>query len=284
VVAAKALEPLLASIDAGAPAAVKTAAAKAALELGLTRAPSVASVPGNQRVAQLARALEKGSISERQNSLSTLAMMNDPGAAQLLGTWLDRLVVGQVPKELQLDVLEAVQNCKSLRSAASAKAALARFESARNPKDPIAKWRECLQGGNAEAGKQTFIERQDAACFRCHKINGEGGEVGPEMAGLGQRQTREYILESILFPNKNISPGFEAVLVTLKNGTSYAGMIKSETATQLVINSPEDGPITVKKADIQARDHGLSAMPEELGNILSKQDLRNLVEFLSTLK
>ena len=74
------------------------------------------------------------------------------------------------------------------------------------------------------------------------------------------------------------------MLVSLKNGNSHAGIVKSETATQLVINSPEDGPITIKKAEIEARDRGLSSMPEELGGILSKQDLRNLVEFLSTLK
>ncbi len=283
-VAAKALEPMLASINASTSTALKSVSAKAALALGLTRAPSVATGSGNQRVAQLATVLETGALADRQSALATLTTLNDAGATQLLGAWLDRLVSGQVPKELQLDVLEAAQNNQNVAHAAATRAALAKFESLRTAKDPLGPWRESLHGGNAEAGKQTFIERQDAACFRCHKINGEGGEVGPEMAGLGQRQTRESILESILFPNKNISPGFETVLVTLKNGNSHAGIIKSESATQLVINSPEDGPITIKKADLQARDRGLSSMPEELGNILSKRDLRNLVEFLSTLK
>ena len=211
-------------------------------------------------------------------------MTDDTGAAKLLSAWLDKLVAGQVAKELQLDVLEAVQKCQSLVTSAAMKERLAKFEASRDAKDALAKWRECLYGGNAEEGKKTFIERQDAACFRCHKINGEGGEVGPEMAGLGAKQTREYLLESILLPNKTIAPGFESVLVTLKNGTSYAGMLKSETDTELVVNSPEDGLLTVKKADVKTRDRGLSAMPEEQGNILSKSDIRNLIEFLSTLK
>jgi quinoprotein glucose dehydrogenase len=148
----------------------------------------------------------------------------------------------------------------------------------------LAKWRDCLYGGDAAEGKRTFVERQDAACFRCHKINGEGGEVGPEMAGLGARMTREAILESILLPNKAIAPGFENVLVALKDGTTYAGLLKSESDSELTINSPEDGLITVRTADVQARDRGLSSMPEELGTILSKRDVRNLVEFLSPLK
>jgi hypothetical protein len=49
-----------------------------------------------------------------------------------------------------------------------------------------------------------------------------------------------------------------------------------------VIHSPEDGVLTLKKTDIQARDGSLSAMPEGVTNILSRQDLRNLVEFLAT--
>jgi quinoprotein glucose dehydrogenase len=104
------------------------------------------------------------------------------------------------------------------------------------------------------------------------------------MAGLGARMTREAILESILLPNKAIAPGFENVLVALKDGTTYAGLLKSESDSELTINSPEDGLITVRKADVQARDRGLSSMPEELGTILSKRDVRNLVDFLSTLK
>ena len=128
------------------------------------------------------------------------------------------------------------------------------------------------------------MERQDAACLRCHKINGEGGEVGPDLAGIGQRQTREYILEAIIFPNKNIAPGFESAIVTLKNGTSYAGVVNSENDAQIIINSPEDGLLTLKKAEIQKRDHGLSAMPDGVADILSKHDLRNLVEFLATIR
>src|SRR6266404_6189451 len=112
-----------------------------------------------------------------------------------------------------------------------------------NPTEEIWRIRDemCLYGGQADEGRKTFIERQDAACFPCHKINGEGGEVGPELAGIGQRQSREYILESILFPNAKIAPGFESVLVSMKSGKNYGGALKSENDAQIVIHSPEDG-------------------------------------------
>ena len=85
-------------------------------------------------------------------------------------------------------------------------------------------------------------------------------------------------------PNKQIAQGFESVLVTLKEGATYAGVLKSEDAGQLVINSPEDGLLTLKKSDIQSRDKGLSPMPEGMGQVLARQDLRDLVEFLAGMK
>ena len=283
-VAARELEAFRDRFETNAPPAVQLALKKTAAALAARQEEVVAPTMSSEEFAKLSKSLDTGTLVEKQNALAALATVNDAGAAKLLSEWLDKLVAGQVAKELQLDVLDAVQKSQSLVTSTATKEKLTRYDAARDVKDALAKWRECLQGGNAEEGKRLFIERQDAACLRCHKINGEGGEVGPEMAGIGRRQTREYILESMLYPNKTIAPGFETVMVALKNGTSYAGLVKAENDTGLVINSAEDGLITVQKADLQARDRGLSSMPEEMGNVLSKSDLRNLVEFLSTLK
>ena len=94
----------------------------------------------------------------------------------------------------------------------------------------------------------------------------------------------EYLLESLVLPNKVIAVGFETLLVTMKNGTIYAGLVKSENAEELVLNSPEDGILKINKSDIKARAKGASAMPEGMVDILSRSDLRNLLEFLASLK
>jgi quinoprotein glucose dehydrogenase len=145
-------------------------------------------------------------------------------------------------------------------------------------------FREVLFGGNADQGKKIFFERVEASCLRCHKINGAGDDVGPELADIGAKQTREYLLESMIQPNAKIAPGFETLVVIMKNGASYAGVFKNETENELVINSPEDGIVKIAKADIKTRDRGSSGMPEGLGDILSKRDLRDLLEYLTTLK
>ena len=74
-------------------------------------------------------------------------------------------------------------------------------------------------------------------------------------------------------------------IVVMKNGDAYAGIVKAQTPEEITLLKPEDGTLVkLKKSDITTQAKGLSAMPEGMGNILSKQDLRNLVEFLATLK
>ena len=104
------------------------------------------------------------------------------------------------------------------------------------------------------------------------------------MDGLGSQQTSEYLLESIIAPNASIAEGFESILVETKEGDYYAGVLKSENDQDIVINSPEEGLITVKVADVISREKGLSGMPEGMEQLLSKQDLRNLIAFLMAQK
>ena len=190
---------------------------------------------------------------------------------------MERLLAGKLSLELQLDVLEAAGQRPSL------KPLVTRYNDGLDRKGLLAPFRETLAGGNAAAGRKIFIERADVSCVRCHKIGNDGGDVGPNLAGIGQRQVREYLLESLVAPNAKIAPGFEGVTLTMKNGTLHAGSVKQETNDELVLNSPEEGVLTLRKSDIIDRQRGLSGMPEGLGQTLSKRDLRDLIEFLTTL-
>ena len=116
------------------------------------------------------------------------------------------------------------------------------------------------------------------------KLNGEGGDVGLDLTGLGERKGREYLIESIVRPNKQIADGFESVLLTMKGGAEFASLMKSQTDAELVLNSPDDGIMTLKKADIQGRQRGLSAMPEEMVTFITKRELHDIIEFLATTK
>lgn len=230
-------------------------------------------------LSEILTVLDKGTIPEKQIAFSALGNLRGLAADAMFIPWLDRLQTGKLDPALRLDVLEAAAK----RNDSGIKAALAKYEASRPKDDDLAPFRETLMGGDATAGRRLFFERQDIACLRCHKIKGEGGEVGPELGEIG-KQPREYILESIVHPNKKIAPGFESVLVKLKDGMSFAGVVKSENDTILEINSPEDGPMKIDKSKIESRNTGLSAMPADVATILTKRELRDLIEFLATQK
>jgi quinoprotein glucose dehydrogenase len=231
-------------------------------------------------LAQIMNVLDKGTIGEKQIAFSALGNLPGLAADAMFIPWLDRLQTGKLDPALRLDLLEAAAK----RNDSGIKAALAKYETSRPKDDDLAQYRETLHGGDAANGKKMFFERQDLACVRCHKINGEGGEVGPDLTHVGGKNPREYILESILLPNKKIAAGFDSVLVKLKDGAAYAGIVKSENDTTLEINSPEDGLIKVDKSKIESRTPGLSPMPADIANVLTKRDLRDLIEFLANQK
>ncbi len=235
---------------------------------------------GADAIARLSATLQTGTLGERQSALQSLACLKGKEADDALRKALTQLLEGKLAKELHLDVLEAAAK----RTSPSIKERLAQFEAKRDAKDPLAKWRECLTGGDAKAGRVLFHERQEAACARCHKLAGVGGDVGPDLAGLTAKRGREYVLESIVLPNRVIAPGFESLLVVMKNGQSFAGLVKGETGDELTLNSPEDGLLKLKKSDIAKRTPALSPMPESLIEVLTKREIRDLVEFLATEK
>jgi quinoprotein glucose dehydrogenase len=242
--------------------------------------PLFALVKSSNPAVRLEGILTSGTTGEQQASLAALGSLPGTEADEILSQWLERLRAGEVPKEIQLDLLEAA----SKRQADAVKQKLSDYNAAKSKDDPLAPYREVLFGGDATQGKKIFLERPDAQCVRCHKIDTEGGDVGPDLSHIGSQKDRQYLLESILLPNKQIAPGFDSVMVNTKGGDTYAGVLKSETDKELVLNSPDGGKVTVQKSDIESRRKALSPMPEGIGQILSKQDLRDLVEFLSGRK
>jgi quinoprotein glucose dehydrogenase len=121
-----------------------------------------------------------------------------------------------------------------------------------------------LVGGDAAEGKKIYEEKTEVACTRCHIVNGGGGTVGPALDGIGARQSREYLLESITAPNKIIAKGFEAVVITLTDQRTFNGALLREDDVIVELNSPDDGRLVIKKRDIRSMVKSLSAMPEGL--------------------
>jgi quinoprotein glucose dehydrogenase len=210
-----------------------------------------------------------------QAAYGVIRRLSPPEGAEPLKQALAKLGRKELPLDLGLDALQAAEDYPDLKDAAAAAAKGAFADPANGP---------LLVGGDADVGKRIFKERMDVSCIRCHSVGGAGGTLGPPMDGIGGRQTREYLLESILDPNKTIAKGYESLLITLTDGSQVAGRVARETGVAIDLLSPDDGPVTVRKPDVRNLSRSLSAMPEGLGDMLTPFDLRNLVEYLASLK
>jgi quinoprotein glucose dehydrogenase len=257
------------------PAALRSSEAK--LRAG-ARSISVRRQP-EQAVALFEPVLEKGTVIEQQVALADLAALKRDDADAVLLRWLDKLRAGNVAPEIRLDILLAAEQRKDVAEFGKRLRWHGGYVN-----DPLAPWRDTLVGGDAECGKNIFLNKAEVTCVKCHKLNGTGGDVGPELAGIGAKQTREYLLESIVFPDAKIAKGYDSVVLELTNGKTVTGVLKSEDDKEVKIITAEGVPLTIAKNKIEERRRGKSPMPDDLHQKLSKRELRDLVEFLAQLK
>jgi quinoprotein glucose dehydrogenase len=235
--------------------------------------------PG-EAIPILESALEKGGVAERRGALAALGDMPGPAADRALSRWLDRLGTKDVPPEIELDLIEAAGRRKDPGIARQ----LRRIDETQPHDDPLAAYRETLVGGDAENGWKIFSQKAEVECVRCHKARDKGGEVGPDLNGIGSRQDRRYILESIVTPDRQIAKGFETLVVATADGRVHTGIVKEDTRDHIRLITPDGKFVSVPKADIEDQKRGASAMPQDLIKHLSRSDVRDLVEFLATVK
>lgn len=231
-------------------------------------------------VPKLAEAMQSGSVIERQAAVRTLAKLKRDDADQVLLKALDDYVAGNLSPEIQLDLIEVAQS----RVSDEFQNRLASIDQTRDPGDPLAAFRECLQGGNFDRGVEIFFGNAAASCRRCHKVQGNGSDVGPDLSAVSKENPREYLLESIVTPNAKIAKGFETVVFAMDDGRVVSGIIKGETDTTYRLMKPMGEIVVVEKANIEEQAKGQSGMPADMAKQLSKSDIRDLVEYLSTLK
>ncbi len=155
------------------------------------------------------------------------------------------------------------------------------MEAKSSGEDALATYREALRGGDAAEGGRIFYQNAAAQCIRCHAVDGSGGEVGPELTAVGTRMSREALLESMVAPSAQIAPGYGVVTATLTDGETVRGPLEEETDSYYVL-SVDDESRTIQKSDIESVETTPSSMPA-MGDLLTRRELRDLVEFMTTL-
>jgi putative heme-binding domain-containing protein len=139
--------------------------------------------------------------------------------------------------------------------------------------------------GDPKRGFAVFRRESGPMCLRCHRVYGEGGEVGPDLSDLAREHTREEILEQVLSPSARIEDGFRATSFELKDGTIVTGRVRAESKERIDVWDAEGRVREIAPDDVMARrESDVSAMPAGLARTLSKEEFADLMAWLLTLK
>jgi putative heme-binding domain-containing protein len=133
-------------------------------------------------------------------------------------------------------------------------------------------------GGSKQNGAKVF----ERTCAACHQYGTLGKEFGPKLSDVDERMTREQIIRSIVWPNEEISKGFETVMVLNYDGQTITGFVLKEDDQSLTLGIANGKTEVINKEDIETRKPmKASSMPEGLLQTIAPSEFLDLVKFLA---
>jgi len=141
-----------------------------------------------------------------------------------------------------------------------------------------------LSKGDARAGREIFYGKK-AGCTACHTVAGQGGKVGPDLSKIGSIRVGRDLLEAIVFPSATFARGFEPFLIRSRDGAIYDGLIARETPDAIYLFTAERVEKRIPRASVELiQQSKVSIMPQGLDNQITREELRDLIAFLVSLK
>jgi putative membrane-bound dehydrogenase-like protein len=134
-----------------------------------------------------------------------------------------------------------------------------------------------LSGADRSRGRLVFAR----TCAACHRLFGEGGDVGPDLTG-SQRVNLDYVLENVVDPSATVAQDYQVTVLETKDGRVLTGIIKQENEKAVTVRTQNDS-IMVPKDEIEARRRSpLSMMPDGLLATLKNDEVRDLMAYLAS--
>src|SRR5690606_24767135 len=134
---------------------------------------------------------------------------------------------------------------------------------------------EVLANAELAEGRRLYQE----LCGKCHKLYGEGGEIGPDLTG-SNRNNLDYLLENIIAPSAVIDKDFRLQIVQLTDGRVLSGYVAAEGVATVTLQTQTE-KLVLPVAEIAARKAtAASPMPEGLLQNLSESQIRDLLAYL----
>lgn len=134
--------------------------------------------------------------------------------------------------------------------------------------------------GNASHGGEVFRKN----CAICHQVKGEGIDFGPKLTEIGSKLPKDGLLEAIMNPSAGVSFGYETTELQMKDGNTLTGLVASKTEDEISLKMPGGTINKVNRSDVKLMKQSTESMMPALHETMPKQDLSDLLEYLSTLQ
>jgi putative heme-binding domain-containing protein len=203
-------------------------------------------------------------------------------ARELVEYLTDAARRGWEPAPAELDELVAALPESVRASAAKLRDSLR--DAAERRRARLAEYEPLLTGGDANRGRALFFGNK-VACATCHRVGAEGGQVGPDLTKVGAVRAGRDILESIVLPSSTFAQGFDPYVVQTKSGEVYGGTIPQPDADVVEIHDSAGKTTRLHKDQVKRMQRQtVSIMPEGLPAALTKDEFRDLLAFVQSLK
>jgi putative membrane-bound dehydrogenase-like protein len=260
------------SLEPARPAPLRTAAAAVLQRAALDRDQLLAlagslETAGPLELVRLLPAFEKSS--DEEIGLAMIAALDRSPARSTVRADILRATLAKYPSPVQRagEVLLTSVNLDATKQAARLDELLT-----------------AAQNGDVARG-QTVFNSTKAACLSCHAIGYIGGRVGPDLTRVGQVRSERDLLEAVVFPNASFARGFEAVTVRTRTGTMHGGILRSDAPDEVVLGTISGPDVRIPRPDIADIEPGtVSLMPPGYGELLSRQELADLIAFLKAAR
>ena len=138
--------------------------------------------------------------------------------------------------------------------------------------------------GDPRRGRILFDDPRGVGCIKCHRVNGAGGEGGPDLSRVAANYGRAELIESVLFPSKKVADGFRTTTLALADGQVLSGLVIADGGERLVLVDSQGAKHDVRKSDIEQQTQSdKSPMPDGLQAGLTPQEFADLIAYLETL-
>ncbi|GAB5562444.1 MAG: c-type cytochrome [Synoicihabitans sp.] len=151
--------------------------------------------------------------------------------------------------------------------------------------ESLPEWQALLAaGGDSAAGERVFYETT-SMCITCHRVANRGGRIGPDLSNIGDTLSRDQLVRSIIAPSDHVSPEYQGWVIHRQDGTDVIGLQLHLRRDGILIDGLDGVTFKTPFPEIESYETmDKSLMPDGLEQILSAQDLRNLIAFLESLK